>query len=159
MRELAVRSPNVSLFLMLLLLARIRSSRSSALHIPCLLHQIKRCTAPCVGLIDEQAYAADVKLATLFMDGRHSDVIDTLGARMQEAVHRFAFEEAAVFRDQIRSLQTVLHKQHVDSGKDEDVDVIVAMAQDGCVCVNLAMVRGGVISATGRSFRKPQVKR
>ncbi|MDB5814599.1 MAG: uvrC [Rhodocyclales bacterium] len=110
---------------------------------PCLLHQIKRCTAPCVGLIDKQAYAADVKLATLFLDGRHSDVIDNLGVRMQEAVGRFAFEEAAVFRDQIRSLQTVLHKQHVDSGRDEDVDVIIAMAQDGCVCVNLAMVRGG----------------
>ncbi|MDB5799824.1 MAG: excinuclease subunit [Rhodocyclales bacterium] len=110
---------------------------------PCLLHQIKRCTAPCVGFIDKEAYAADVKLATLFLDGRHSDVIENLGIRMQEAVDRFAFEEAAVFRDQIRSLQTVLHKQHVDSGKDEDVDVIVAMAQDGCVCVNLAMVRGG----------------
>ncbi|HSD36119.1 MAG TPA: excinuclease ABC subunit UvrC [Rhodocyclaceae bacterium] len=110
---------------------------------PCLLYQIKRCTGPCVNLIEKEAYAADVKLATLFLDGRHSDVIDDLGVRMQEAAGRFAFEEAAVFRDQIRTLQTVLHKQHVDSGKDEDVDVIVAMAQDGCVCVNLAMVRGG----------------
>lgn len=110
---------------------------------PCLLHQIKRCTAPCVDLIDKTAYAADVRLASLFLDGRHSDVIDNLGARMQEAAARFAFEEAAVFRDQIRTLQTVLHKQHVDSGRDEDVDVIVALAQDGCVCVNLAMVRGG----------------
>ncbi|GAB4063724.1 excinuclease ABC subunit UvrC [Uliginosibacterium sediminicola] len=110
---------------------------------PCLLHQIKRCTAPCVGLIDKAQYANDVRLATLFLDGRHSDVIDNLGVRMQEAADRFAFEEAAVFRDQIRALQTVLHKQHVDSGKDEDVDVIVAVQQGGLVCVNLAMVRGG----------------
>ncbi len=63
---------------------------------PCLLHQIKRCTAPCVGLIDAKAYAADVKLATLFLDGRHSDVIDNLGVRMQgEAAERvLPFEEA-----------------------------------------------------------------
>lgn len=110
---------------------------------PCLLHQIKRCTAPCVGLIDKENYARDVKLATSFLDGRHSDVIDSLTQRMQMASERFAFEEAAVFRDQIRALQTVLHKQYVDSGKDEDVDIIVAVEQGGLVCVNLAMVRGG----------------
>lgn len=110
---------------------------------PCLLHQIKRCSAPCVGVIDAESYARDVKLATLFLDGRHSDVIDSLTARMQEASDRYAFEEAAIFRDQIRALQTVLHKQYVDSGKDEDVDILVAQASGGVVCVNLAMVRGG----------------
>lgn len=110
---------------------------------PCLLHQIKRCSAPCVGVIDAESYARDVKLATLFLEGRHSDVIDSLTARMQEASDRFAFEEAAIFRDQIRALQTVLHKQFVDSGKDEDVDILVAQAAGGVVCVNLAMVRGG----------------
>lgn len=110
---------------------------------PCLLHQIKRCSAPCVGIIAPEAYARDVKLAVLFLEGRHSDIIDGLSARMQEASDRFAFEEAAVFRDQIRALQTVLHKQFVDSGKDEDVDVIVAQQVGGLVCVNLAMVRGG----------------
>ncbi len=110
---------------------------------PCLLHQIKRCSAPCVGLIAPADYARDVKLATLFLDGRHSDVIDSLSARMQAASDAFAFEQAAVFRDQIRALQTVLHKQFVDSGKDEDVDILVARAAGGQVCVNLAMVRGG----------------
>lgn len=110
---------------------------------PCLLHQIKRCTAPCVGLISDENYARDVKLAVGFLEGRHSDVIDNLTQRMQEAAERFAFEEAAIFRDQIRALQTVLHKQHMDSGKDEDIDIIVAVEQGGLVCVNLAMVRGG----------------
>jgi len=110
---------------------------------PCLLHQIKRCSAPCVNVIDAESYARDVKLATLFLEGRHSDVIDSLTTRMQEASDRFAFEEAAIFRDQIRALQTVLHKQFVDSGKDEDVDILVAQATGGVVCVNLAMVRGG----------------
>lgn len=110
---------------------------------PCLLHQIKRCSAPCVSIIAAEDYARDVRLAVLFLEGRHSDIIDGLSARMQEASDRFAFEEAAVFRDQIRALQTVLHKQFVDSGKDEDVDIIVAQQAGGLVCVNLAMVRGG----------------
>lgn len=110
---------------------------------PCLLHQIKRCSAPCVDIISAEDYARDVRMAVMFLEGRHSDVIDGLSARMQEASDRYAFEEAAVFRDQIRALQTVLHKQFVDSGKDEDVDVIVAQQSGGLVCVNLAMVRGG----------------
>lgn len=110
---------------------------------PCLLHQIKRCTAPCVGLVDGPTYGKDVRAASLFLDGRHSEVTDQLTARMQEAADRFAFEEAAVFRDQIRALQTVLHKQYADSGRDEDIDIIVAIALNNMVCLNLAMVRGG----------------
>ncbi len=110
---------------------------------PCLLHQIKRCTAPCVGHVSQDEYANDVKMAMLFLEGRHSEVTDALGRRMQEASERFAFEEAAVFRDQIRALQTVLHKQFVDSGRDENVDVVVAIEIAGVICVNLAMVRGG----------------
>ncbi len=110
---------------------------------PCLLHQIKRCTAPCVNLIAHEDYANDVRMAMLFLEGRHSEVTDALGRRMQEASDRFAFEEAAVFRDQIRALQTVLHKQFVDSGRDENVDIVVALEIAGVICVNLAMVRGG----------------
>jgi len=110
---------------------------------PCLLHQIKRCTAPCVGLIDNEQYGNDVRMARLFLDGRHSEVIEQLSTRMQEASDRLAFEEAVLFRDQIRALQKVLHKQYVDSAREEDVDVIVALEQGGAVCVNLAMVRGG----------------
>ncbi len=110
---------------------------------PCLLHQIKRCTAPCVGLIEPEAYAADVKLATRFLDGQASEVIDDLTNRMQAAAERLAFEEAAACRDQVRVLQAVLHKQFVDSRKDEDVDVLAAIEADGLTCVNIAMVRGG----------------
>ncbi|GAA5184548.1 excinuclease ABC subunit UvrC [Niveibacterium umoris] len=110
---------------------------------PCLLHQIKRCSAPCVALISPEDYARDVRMASMFLDGRHSEIIDQLGVQMQQAAERFAYEEAAFFRDQIRSLQTVLHKQFVDSGRDEDVDVVVAVEVAGVVCVNLAMVRGG----------------
>jgi excinuclease ABC subunit C len=110
---------------------------------PCLLHQIKRCTAPCVGFIDRDAYAADVRLAARFLDGRASEVIDDLTARMHAAAERLAFEEAAACRDQVRVLQSVLHRQFVDSRRDEDVDVIAAVEEGGLVCINIAMVRGG----------------
>lgn len=110
---------------------------------PCLLHQIKRCTAPCVGLIAQDAYAADVRLAGRFLDGRASEVVEDLSARMHAAAERLAFEEAAACRDQVRVLQAVLHRQFVDSRKDEDVDIIAAVEDAGMVCINIAMVRGG----------------
>lgn len=110
---------------------------------PCLLNQIKRCSGPCVDLIDADSYAADVKLATRFLDGQASEVIDDLTTRMQAAANRLAFEEAAACRDQVRVLQAVLHRQFVDSRKDEDVDILAAVEQDGTVCINIAMVRGG----------------
>jgi excinuclease ABC subunit C len=84
-----------------------------------------------------------VKLATRFLDGQASEVIDDLTNRMQAAAERLAFEEAAACRDQVRVLQAVLHKQFVDSRKDEDVDVLAAIEADGLTCVNIAMVRGG----------------
>src|SRR5690606_26775238 len=86
---------------------------------------------------------ADVKLATRFLDGQASEVIDDLTTRMQAAANRLAFEEAAACRDQVRVLQAVLHRQFVDSRKDEDVDILAAVEQDGTVCINIAMVRGG----------------
>ena len=110
---------------------------------PCLLHQIKRCTAPCVGLIEAESYREDVRLATRFLDGRASEVIDSISARMHAAAEQLDFEQAAQLRDQVRSLQAVLHKQFVDSGKDEDVDILAAIEDEGAVCINIAMVRGG----------------
>ena len=110
---------------------------------PCLLHQIRRCSAPCVGLIAEHSYAAEVRLARLFLDGKHSEVISRLTEKMERAAGVLAFEQAASYRDQIRTLQTVLSRQYVESVNAEDVDVIAAVEQGGLVCVNLAMVRGG----------------
>jgi excinuclease ABC subunit C len=111
---------------------------------PCLLHQIHRCKAPCVGLLSADDYAADVRLAELFLRGKHSEVIDDLGARMNAAAEQLRFEEAAMLRDQIKSLQAVLHRQYVSSTRDADVDIIVAVVEHGEPCVNLAMVRGGL---------------
>ena len=110
---------------------------------PCLLFQIKRCSAPCVGHISADAYAADVRLATRFLDGRANEVVEDIRARMEAAAEQLDFETAALLRDQLRSLQAVLHKQFVDSGRDEDVDILVADEVAGTVCINIAMVRGG----------------
>lgn len=110
---------------------------------PCLLHQIGRCTAPCVGLIDREAYQRDVDDAVRFLGGAHQDVLDELERRMQEASEAMRYEEAAVWRDRMGALSTVLSQHSIESGTDVDADVIAIAASGGRVCVDLAMVRGG----------------
>jgi excinuclease ABC subunit C len=110
---------------------------------PCLLHQLRRCSAPCVGLIDAATYAADVANAKLFMEGREDDVTSGLAARMQAAAEALDYERAAVYRDQIRSLSKVQGRQYADTAKALDADAIAcAIAQD-IACVNLVMIRNG----------------
>ncbi len=111
---------------------------------PCLLHQIRLCKGPCVGLVSDAEYAQDVRMAELFLRGRHGEVIERMTAQMQEAAEALRFEEAGALRDQIRSLQAVLHRQYVSSTGAEDVDILAAVVLRGEVCVNLAMVRGGL---------------
>ena len=111
---------------------------------PCLLHQIKRCKAPCVGLVSAAEYGADVRLAEMFLRGRHGEVIDNLSAEMQRAADEMRFEQAALLRDQVRALQAVLHRQYVAAPGAEDVDILAAVAEGGALCVDLAMVRGGL---------------
>ncbi|MFZ5512524.1 MAG: excinuclease ABC subunit UvrC [Pseudomonadota bacterium] len=110
---------------------------------PCLLHQIHRCTAPCVGLISPEEYAADVQLAELVLKGRHGEVVDRLTEAMNQAAARLQYERAAALRDQIRSLQKVLHRQFMSSTREEDVDIVAAVSEAGVLCVNHALVRGG----------------
>jgi excinuclease ABC subunit C len=109
---------------------------------PCLLHQIRRCTAPCVGLVNDTAYAEDVRSASQFLSGKEDEVARRLEMRMNEAAERTDYEEAAVFRDQISALRKVREKQFV-SGEGDDTDVIAHGRAAGIVCVNLVMIRGG----------------
>jgi excinuclease ABC subunit C len=110
---------------------------------PCLLHQIRRCTAPCTGLIGEGDYAEHVEHATLFLRGREDDVVRTLTSRMEAAAAARHYEQAAIFRDQVRALSRVQARQYVESNRGVDADVVACVAQGAAVCVNLAMIRSG----------------
>lgn len=110
---------------------------------PCLLYQIKRCSGPCVDLVSPEEYAADVQLAAMFLLGKQQEVTKRLNQAMEDAAARLAFEQAAIYRDQIQSLHQVQEKQFVSSSKGEDIDIVVAQQDAGQLCVNLAMVRGG----------------
>jgi excinuclease ABC subunit C len=126
---------------------RIRTCEDSVFNNrtrPCLLHQIHRCTAPCVKLISSDEYQADIRNAVLVLQGKHQEVEQTLRAAMGKASDDLHFEQAAALRDQLRALHTVQQKQFVEStGGTTDADIIALAQQGSLVCVNLAMVRGG----------------
>ena len=109
---------------------------------PCLQYQIERCTGPCVGLIDKEHYADDVRRTTLFLEGKSSQVIDELVENMEQASSALAFEEAAHFRDLIGNLRRVQETQYV-SGEGGNLDVIAAVISGGLACVQVFFVRDG----------------
>ena len=109
---------------------------------PCLLHQIHRCSAPCVGLIDAVSYAQDVDRSVRFLRGDTVDVMRELEERMQQLSAELKFEEAAAVRDRLGALSRVLHQQSMETS-DADADVLAIVTEGGQACVNLAMIRGG----------------
>jgi excinuclease ABC subunit C len=112
---------------------------------PCLLHQIHRCSAPCVGRLSPQQYEQDVIQATRFLEGNHGRVLAELEKEMHLHSEAMEFEMAAVLRDRIADLSSVLQQQSMDTVAEGegDVDIIAVAQMEGMICVNLAMVRGG----------------
>lgn len=110
---------------------------------PCLLYQIGRCSAPCVGHIDLAAYQADVNRAVQFLDGHTDEVMRDIEQRMQEASDQLQFEQAAIYRDQMAALAKILQQQSMENVGSDQVDIIAIASLGKHTCVNLAMVRGG----------------
>jgi len=121
---------------------------------PCLQYQIKRCKAPCVGLVEHGEYADDVRHSVMFLEGRSNALTDELSSGMQAAAMALKFERAAALRDQISLLRRVQDQQSMEGGTGE-VDVVAAMVNPGGACVHLISVRGGRVLGSKNFF--PQV--
>ncbi|MEO4046667.1 excinuclease ABC subunit UvrC [Pseudomonas sp. CAU 1711] len=121
---------------------------------PCLQYQIKRCKAPCVGLVEPDEYAEDVRHSVMFLEGRSNALADELSASMEQAAASLEFERAAELRDQIAVLRRVQDQQSMEGGSG-DVDVVAAMVNPGGACVHLISVRGGRVLGSKNFF--PQV--
>ena len=109
---------------------------------PCLQYQIKRCTAPCVGLVGTEEYEQDVQNAVLFLDGKTSTVIEELVNRMEQASDKLEYEQAARYRDQITRLSKIQKKQYV-TGEKGDLDIAACVMDAGVAVIQLFFIRGG----------------
>ena len=123
---------------------------------PCLQYQIRRCTAPCVGLIGERDYARDIGAAIQFLEGRNRGVIDTFVRRMEAAAEAQEYELAARFRDQIAKLKEIEARQLVSRSAGTDLDVLGFASNGGVHCVTVLFIRNGAIIGSRDHFPRAQ---
>ena len=121
---------------------------------PCLQYQIKRCTAPCVGIVDEEQYRQDFDAAIQFLEGRNESVVNLFVERMEEASRERDYEQAARYRDQIARLKAVEARQLVKRGDRKDLDVL-GFASNGAIhCVTVMFIRNGSVIGSRDHFPK-----
>jgi excinuclease ABC subunit C len=118
---------------------------------PCLQYQLKRCTAPCVGLVSEADYSRDVEHALMFLSGTASAVTDSLAERMEQAAERLDFEQAGQYRDQLARLKRI-DSQQIVSASAGDVDAIGYAREGGVHCITVLFVRGGRMLGSRNHF-------
>ncbi|MFQ5547634.1 MAG: excinuclease ABC subunit UvrC [Woeseia sp.] len=121
---------------------------------PCLQYQIRRCTAPCVGYIDESAYGEDVNAAVLFLEGKNRSVINTLVARMDKASQARDYEQAARYRDQVARMRKVEAEQLASKTTAKDLDVIALASRPGLHCATILFIRHGAMLGSRNHFPK-----
>ncbi len=119
---------------------------------PCLQYQIKRCTAPCTGLISAEQYRADVDAAIQFLEGRNRSVVNTFVRRMEQAAERRDYEQAARFRDQISRLREIDAKQLVKRGDRKNLDILGFASNGALHCVTVMFIRGGAVVGSRDHF-------
>ena len=110
---------------------------------PCLLYQIKRCSAPCVGRISEADYADLVREARAFLEGRQSKIQKRLAGAMEAAADEMDYETAAMYRDRLRALSTVQARQGVNAAHLDAADVIALASKGGQTCIQVFFYRNG----------------
>ncbi len=111
---------------------------------PCLQYYIKRCLGPCVaGLTTDEQYAEAVRDARLFLDGKRHDLIKSLEQRMAAAAEKELFEQAAAYRDLLRTLEDIEERQRIAAAQGDDTDVLAYYAEAPLVAANLFHLRGG----------------
>jgi len=109
---------------------------------PCLQYQIKRCTGPCVGLIDKVSYAQDIESTVMFLEGKGGLLIEQLVGKMEQAAESLDYEQAAAFRDQIGRLRPVMEK-HFILGDHGDLDIIACASKANLACIQVFFIRNG----------------
>jgi len=109
---------------------------------PCLQYQIKRCSGPCVGLIEPERYTADVQQAVMFMEGKSQSLVRDSIKQMEQASDKQDFETAALFRDRIAMLKRIQEKQYI-TGEGGDADVMAIAATPEAACIVVTWIRGG----------------
>ncbi|MCV2401290.1 excinuclease ABC subunit UvrC [Marinomonas sp. C2222] len=124
---------------------------------PCLQYQIKRCSGPCVGLISDEAYDADVRHARMFLQGKDQELTAEITSQMSDAAADMEFERAAELRDQIIQLKHVQEQQYV-YGQSGEADVIAAIIQPGGLCVHVMMVRKGKVVGSKSHYPKMPIE-
>ncbi len=120
---------------------------------PCLQYQIKRCSAPCVGLIERDRYLQDVRHAVLFLEGKSRVVIDEMMKRMEDAAAREDYETAALYRDRIGALKRIQERQYI-TGRQGEADVFAVATAGEAACIQATFIRGGMNLGSKSFFPK-----
>lgn len=120
---------------------------------PCLQHQINRCSAPCVELIDVDEYGNDIHHAMMFLEGKNSSINEALAKQMEQMAAALDFERAAMLRDQISSLQQVQEQQRI-SGDGGDADVLACSIKAGLTCIHQLFIKGGRVIGSKSHYPK-----
>ena len=123
---------------------------------PCLQHQIKRCTAPCVNLITKDQYAKDVDAAIQFLDGKNKSVVNTFVKRMEDASEAQDYEQAGRFRDQISKLKEIEARQLVKRSGNLDLDILGFASNSAIHCVTVMFIRNGSVIGSRDHFPRLQ---